>query len=302
MAEAKADLVALIAKAGNIHSKSIGTVVGGDKIKKGKKERYVVSDQEKIDVLAELGLGSIKLKLQLNGSEVVLEEDRLKDLMALVNSIASFERKLPPESGITFENYLAEARAPKMDLPLFWLRHKGQGEFLDTRANLDARLEKIRADADHLVIYEGRESGLVRDEADVEVYTLHVGEKLTPLLLELQNSGLSPDLFNDGGSRKLVVHSGSRELEQANLLNAFRAIQGECEKDVVIQRYKGLGEMNGSQLFESTMDPTKRTLARVSIDDDYETDMIFTVLMGPNVEPRREFIEKHALEATNLDY
>ena len=60
--------------------------------------------------------------------------------------------------------------------------------------------------------------------------------------------------------------------------------------------------MNPSQLFESTMDPARRTLKRVSVSDLQEADSIFTVLMGPEVEPRRDFIEKHSLEATNLDF
>jgi DNA gyrase subunit B len=59
--------------------------------------------------------------------------------------------------------------------------------------------------------------------------------------------------------------------------------------------------MNGSQLYESTMDPARRTLYRVMLEDAVEADKIFTILMGEGVEPRREFIEKHALEATNLD-
>ena len=94
---------------------------------------------------------------------------------------------------------------------------------------------------------------------------------------------------------------GKERRDTQDLGDAFEVIQQECTKHVVVQRYKGLGEMNGAQLYESTMDPERRTLYRVTINDAVEADKIFTVLMGPNVEPRREFIERHALEATNLD-
>jgi len=98
-----------------------------------------------------------------------------------------------------------------------------------------------------------------------------------------------------------IIKEGNSETEVESRDDLLNHILTAAKKDLHIQRYKGLGEMNPEQLWETTMDPEKRTLLQVKIDDAVETDEIFTVLMGDQVEPRRRFIEENALDVKNLD-
>jgi DNA gyrase subunit B len=118
----------------------------------------------------------------------------------------------------------------------------------------------------------------------------------------LANSGIT---FRGLLGENALVRKGDGERAKESKVNDFRAamawLMAQAENSVGRQRYKGLGEMNPSQLWETTMDPTVRRLLRVQIDDAIEADRVFTMLMGDEVEPRREFIEQNALRAANID-
>jgi DNA gyrase subunit B len=116
-------------------------------------------------------------------------------------------------------------------------------------------------------------------------------QKAVELYTQLEDRLAAPFVAGENGSSEQIP---TREA----LLERVLAV---AKKDLSIQRYKGLGEMNPEQLWETTMNPEKRTLLQVKIDDAVETDQIFTVLMGDAVEPRRKFIEDNALDVKNLD-
>ena len=108
-------------------------------------------------------------------------------------------------------------------------------------------------------------------------------------------------LLEDQLAAPFTVGENGTKQEIATREELLERVLAAAKKDLTIQRYKGLGEMNPEQLWETTMNPDKRTLLQVRIDDAVETDSIFTVLMGDAVEPRRKFIEDNALDVRNLD-
>jgi DNA gyrase subunit B len=116
-------------------------------------------------------------------------------------------------------------------------------------------------------------------------------QKAVELYMTLEDKLAPPFITGTNGTSEEI---STREALLEKVLSA-------AKKDLSIQRYKGLGEMNPEQLWETTMNPEKRTLLEVRIDDAVETDEMFTVLMGDQVEPRRKFIEDNALDVRNLD-
>ena len=276
------------------------------RIQKGKTERYAVTEEERINLLAELGLGPTALSHSgaSNGAGKKWSGRDLRTLMDLVAKLREQENRLPADASVPFRAYLAAATVPDRQLPAIYYIVGGKGRFLDNEVQLAAELEKVKAQKGRdIVVYEGPDSRCRRDQGDVEAYALHLGNDVRVLLQKIDALGVPVGWNGEAPSGPWKISSKEADAGQTcdGLFEAIDVIQKTCEKDLDTQRYKGLGEMNPSQLFESTMDPARRSLKRVTINDAVEADHIFTVLMGPEVEPRRAFIEMHALEATNVD-
>jgi DNA gyrase subunit B len=152
----------------------------------------------------------------------------------------------------------------------------------------------IEQDAVQLVIRAvERESGLAR--------TLRLPRSLFSTDAYKGFARVHADLRELAGTPPFDVRLGKKADRALSFEDLRRAVLDVAKEGVSLQRFKGLGEMNAEQLYETTMDPAKRTLQQVTIDDASAADLIFSMLMGDKVEPRREFIEKHAREVANLD-
>ena len=146
------------------------------------------------------------------------------------------------------------------------------------------------------------ESSTVEAQWSIEAQTLQNGVQSKTVLVatEEPGEGLLSIVADLGDKLPLPVTLHGRD-KVGSWLALWRRMLEDARKGYDIQRYKGLGEMNPDQLWETTMDPERRTLLKVSVDDVGQADHVFSVLMGDAVAPRRKFIESNALSVRNLD-
>jgi DNA gyrase subunit B len=141
-----------------------------------------------------------------------------------------------------------------------------------------------------------------------EVLELHEVKTISRILERLKEQGLTAETLlpptapaGQAPLPRFLLQQGSHEEPLASLRDLPAAIRALGERGIQVTRFKGLGEMNPEELWETTLDPEKRTLMQVRLEDVIKADELFRILMGDKVEPRREFIEKHALEVRDLD-
>jgi len=187
----------------------------------------------------------------------------------------SLERK-----GVPFKQYIKAIDQKKKKYPAHKISVHQKPVFLFKEGQL-ASFGEIE-ELDHVEIYESHQIGKI-DESFAKI-----GISLENYLPQ------EKDLFT-------VSSEDGEEVSCNNLKTVLSEVRKIATKGMNVQRYKGLGEMNPEQLWESTMDPQKRTLMKVVLEDTVAADSIFTILMGGQAEPRREFIQANAHEVKNLD-
>jgi len=274
------------------------------KVKKGRKEQYLKDEAAMQNYIFDSARNGISVTAR--GRKTPLQGEGLIKLLkrgaAFKSIIAGMEQR-GKDSGLmhilAFEEDLDE-KALSSEASACALARRLEEEFVKTEAAKDSGLEtsikcSIEPEDDSgtfTMISSVRRGGLTKETLiDSAFLTSQKLRELRRLAKAIAGAGDAP----------FVISGESLDAEAASFTELTDLIIEYGKKGLSIQRYKGLGEMNPDQLWETTMDPEKRVMLRIKIEDDVEADTIFTRLMGDSVEPRRTFIQEHALDTTNLD-
>lgn len=271
------------------------------KVKRGKREEYIKDERSMIRFLMRQATSDLKVSSKKDGS--VVEGRELARALELMVELKRYSEKLVRRLGNDEKllHLLLEAFSGRKGV----LRDKDttlKGIFQDNNGKQMGRVEEaLAAEAYETELSPDEEHGLweidttaaggSKVKIDWDLASHVEFQKAVELYKTLEERLPAPFGLGENGSSEQI---DSRDELLDRVLTA-------AKKDLTIQRYKGLGEMNPEQLWETTMNPEKRTLLQVKIDDAVETDQIFTILMGDAVEPRRRFIEDNALDVKNLD-
>ncbi|SDH70465.1 DNA gyrase subunit B [Paraburkholderia steynii] len=264
------------------------------KVKAGKDERYLKDTAE---------LNAHMLRLALNGSELIPSEGATP---IAGDALGELARSYLLAQGVVdrlSRLYDEAALGAVMDGVTIDLSSEQSTEV--SAASLQAKLrdDPLKPEVNVIPMYDP-----VRELRSLRVERRHHGNvKVSVIDEEFQLTADYQQLVNTANTFKgligegAVIKRGERSMAVGDFKSAMKWLIADAERNVSKQRYKGLGEMNPGQLWETTMDPSVRRLLRVQIEDAIAADGIFTTLMGDEVEPRRAFIESNALRAGNID-
>ena len=266
--------------------------------------KYMHSQEEMDEYL--LSLGTSNLSLRIASTEKILEQKEVKEFVAMILCIERFMENLQ-KKGIVFKEFLT-ARNSEGLFPQFQVHVDGNAQYVYSKDEFkelkDDNYEKQRS-----VFIQTLDPDDEEGDQKIEGFTpkalsyveLFQKDELDRINKSLSNHSLSINQYFSEEGKIIDIINEDTPTPFYTLKGIIDEIRSNGRKGIEIQRYKGLGEMNADQLWETTMDPEKRTIVKVAIKDAADADHIFTILMGDEVPPRREFIENHALSVKDLD-
>ncbi len=264
------------------------------KVKRGKQETYVKDEAALDEYLLQLALEGAELKPSSNTPSIsgLALEKILKQIRSTAAHISRLARRYPEALLWALAHHgLAPNFNNTQEVILWWEK---LASFIVSSPKFHMTLTTQTSESGNLLLLaDVTEHGIKKQYQFTEqFFTSYEYQEIAGLVKELQG------LVQIG---KSALQRGEREYVIYHLQELIDWLFKEAKRGQTIQRYKGLGEMNPEQLWETTMDPAVRRMLRVSIADAIAADQLFTTLMGDIVEPRRDFIEKNALNVTNLD-
>jgi DNA gyrase subunit B len=238
-----------------------------------------------------LDLGCEGLKLTILKGKEQFSDSKFREIIGLLVELGKLEGMIT-KKGVDFQKFLGFRHQKTKKLPIYMVKVEGITQFVYTDAELAKLTKKGDQEVDYLELFEANEiEGIVTrlDKIGIDIDTY-----FPPTLETTKKSKEKPK-----PAYKITNEKESHFFY--NLKEVLGFINSQAKRGMTMQRYKGLGEMNPQQLWETTMDPERRTILQVTLEDAVEADKTFTVLMGDEVGPRREFIESFAHSVKNLD-
>jgi DNA gyrase subunit B len=271
-----------------------------------KKSEYMLNERTMRKALTELGLEGTQLIIRDDDGKETrrLAGDELRRTTELLTKLEELARVVH-RRGIDFADFLHERKSDG-HLPSFHLVVDGKEQFLHSAP---AQEEIITTETEEAVS-EGNGRLQANGRPARKLQELHEAKDLDKIFNQLEQLGLSiEDYFltqeesvsGEKLTTKYALLSDDKIHDVAGIAKLLPAILTLGKAGIEVKRFKGLGEMNSEQLWETTLDPTRRVLLRVTLEEVGEAERLFSVLMGEDVERRRQFIEDHALEVKNLD-
>ncbi|MGB2578377.1 DNA gyrase subunit B [Elusimicrobium simillimum] len=273
------------------------------KVKKGKNEQYLKTEEQLVNWLSKEGINSITVS---KADKTELSAAELKDFLKILKDVEEILGKMDVKN-ITLKDFLSFVSTGQIPVYRIPLQSGGFKYFYTDKEYQDYANQYI-IERKELLSAEGTDISILNDEdLAPEHQSLFEFGKLLANENKLKALGYSLEKYaeieNEADKKDplFIVNTGKTQTIVYSLSELFKQVKEAGSSGASIQRYKGLGEMNPEQLWETTMDPAKRSLLKVEIQDAADAEQIFTTLMGDKVEPRRAFIETHALEVKNLD-